>query len=81
MSACSSKRLVELTIQVLPNMRNAHSFDLFHHTVAKKLTKCKFLKDPFNPRKSKSQNYSTVHLIDGITSEAQDSHPTTCQNH
>ena len=94
MSAFSSKRLVELTIQVLQNMRNAHSFDLFYHIVAKKSTKCKFLKDPFNPRKSKSQNYSTVHLyiidgitsetvhlIDGITSEAQDSHPTTCQNH
>ena len=78
MSACSHKRLAELTIQVLQNMR--HSFNSFYNTVAKKSTECKFLKDPINPRKKKSPNYSTMHLVDGTTNEAQDFHPTTCQD-
>ena len=38
MSACSSKRLGELTIQVLQNMRKEHSFNSFYVTVAKKST-------------------------------------------
>ena len=67
----SSKMLPELTIQVLQNMRNERSFNSFYNTVAKKSTECKFIKDPINPRKRKSPNYSTMHLVDGTTSEAQ----------
>ena len=74
MSACSSKRLAELTIQVLQNMRNEHSFNSFCDTVAKKSTECEFIKDSINPRKGKSPNYSTVHLVDGTSSEEQDFH-------
>ena len=80
MSACSSKRLPELTIQVLQNMRNERSFNSFYDTSAKKSTECQFITDPINPRKRKPPNYSTIHLVDGITSEAQDFHPTTCQD-
>ena len=68
MSACNSKRLVELTIQAIRNMRKEHSFNSFYDTVAKKSTECKFIKDPINPRKRKSPNYSTMHLVDGTTS-------------
>ena len=67
-SACSSKRLAELTIQILQNMRNKLSFNSFYDNVAK------------NPRKRKLPNYSTIHLVDGTTSEAQGFHPTTCQD-
>ena len=63
--------LAELTIQVPQNMRNEHSFNSFYNTVAKKSTECKFIKDPINPRKRKSSNYSTMHLVDGTTREAQ----------
>ena len=80
MSACSSKRLAELTIQVLQNMRNRHLFNSFYDTIAKKSAECEFIKDPINPRKRKPPNYSTMHLVDGTTSEAQDVHPTTCQD-
>ena len=80
MSACSSKRLAELTIQVLQNMRDEHSFNSFDDTVANKSTECEFIQDPFNPRERKWPNYSTVNLVNGTTSEAQDFHPTTCQD-
>ena len=60
-------------------MRNQHSFNSFYNTVAKKSTECEFMKDLVNPRKIKSPNYSTMHLVDGTTSEAQDFHPRTCQ--
>ena len=66
-SSCSSKRLAELTIQILQNMRNKLSFNSLYDNVAK------------NPRKRKLPNYSTIHLVDGTTSEAQDFHLTTCQ--
>ena len=49
MSACSSKRLAELTIQVLQNTRNKHSFNLFYDTVVKKSAECKFFKDLIVP--------------------------------
>ena len=61
-------------------MGNEHSFNSFYDTVAKKLIEYKFIKDPINPRKRKLPNYSTMHLVDGTTSEAQDFHPTTCQD-
>ena len=80
LSAYSSKRLVELTIQVLQNMNSEHSFNSFCNTVAKKSTECKFIKDPINPRKRKSPNYFTMHLVDGTASEAKNSHPTRCQD-
>ena len=79
-SACRSKRLAELTIQVLQNLRNEHSFNSFYHTVAKKSTECEFIEDSINPRNRKSLNYSTTHFVDGTTSEAQDFHPTTWQD-
>ena len=56
MSACSSKRLAELTIHTLQNMRNGHSFNSFYDTFAKKSREYKFIKDPINPRKRKSPN-------------------------
>ena len=62
-------------------MRNEHSFDSFCNTVAKKSTECEFIKDPINPRKRKSPSYSTMFLVDGTTTEAQDFHPTTCPDH
>ena len=49
MSACSSKRLAELTIQVLRNTRNKHSFNLFYDTVVKKSAEWKFFKDLIVP--------------------------------
>ena len=61
-------------------MRNEHSFNSFYDTVAKKSTECEFVKDPINPRKRKSPNYSTIHLADSTTSEVQDFHPTTSQD-
>ena len=45
-SACNSKRLAELNIQVLQNMRYQHSFNSFYDTAAKKSTECEFVKDP-----------------------------------
>ena len=68
------------TIQVLQNMRNEQSRNSFYNTVAKKSTECEFIKDPINPRKRKSPNYSTIHLVDGTNSETQDFHLTTCQD-
>ena len=62
-------------------MKNKHWFSSFYNTIAKKSTECKFIKDPINPRKRKSSDYSTMHLFDGTTSEAQDLHPTTWQDH
>ena len=46
LSACNSKRLAELNIQVLQNMRYQHSFNSFYDTAAKKTTECEFVKDP-----------------------------------
>ena len=46
LSACNSKRLAELNIQVLQNMRYQHSFNSFYDTAAKKSTECEFVKDP-----------------------------------
>ena len=66
MSACTSKRLAKLTIQLLQNMRNDHSFNSFCDTVVKKSTECEFIKDPINPRKRKSPNYSTMHLVEPL---------------
>ena len=57
-------------------MRNGHSFNSFCDTVAKKSTECEFIKDRINPRKGKSPNYSTMLLVDGTTSKAQDFYPT-----
>ena len=74
------KRLAELTFQVLQNMRSGHLFNSFYDTVAKKSAEYEFIKDPINLRKRKSSNYSTMHLVDGTTSETQDSHPKTCQD-
>ena len=48
-------------------------------SVTKKST-CEFIKDPSNPRKRKSPNYSTIHLADGTTREAHHFYPTTCQD-
>ena len=61
-------------------MRHEHSFNSFYNTVAKESTECEFIKDPINPRKRKSLNYFTMHLLDGTTSEAQNFHPITCQD-
>ena len=66
MSACTSKRLAKLTIQLLQNMRNDHSFNSFCDTVVKKSTECEFIKDLINPRNRKSPNYSTVHLVEPL---------------
>ena len=66
--------------QVLQNMRNKYSSNSFYDTVAKMSTECDFIKDPINTRKRKSKNYSTMQPVDGITSEVQDFHPTTCQD-
>ena len=60
MSACSSKRWAELTIQVLQNMKNEHLFNSFYDSVVKKSTECGFIKDPINPRKREPPNYSTM---------------------
>ena len=46
----------------------------------KKSTECEFIKDPINPRKRKSPNYSTMRRVDGTAREAQDFHQTTCQD-
>ena len=66
--------------QDLQNMRNEYSSNSFYDNVAKMSTECDFIKDPINTRKRKSKNYSTMQTVDGITSEVQDFHPTTCQD-
>ena len=80
MSACSSKSLAEMTIKVLQSMRREQSFNSFYDTVTKKSTDYEFIKEAVNPRKRKSPNYLTMHLVDGATNQTPEFHPTTCKD-
>ena len=70
--------------------KNKKTTNLFHYSsiykwgdqlkTAKRKTECEFIQHSNDPRKRKSSNCSTMHLVDGTTSEAHDFYPTACQD-
>ena len=77
MSACNSKRNVELTISVLEKMRCDGSFNQFYDATQMKAKSHHFSKDPIVPLKRKAPNYSILQFIDGYSSETPAHHPDT----
>ena len=65
MSATSSKRLANLTIDVFQGMRNENNFNLLYDAICKKAKNHSFIGEPLLQRKRTVPNYSSFHLVDG----------------
>ena len=65
MPACSSKRVIELTLKALTNLRYEEFFNMLYDTTVKKAKEYNFVKDPSKPRKRKAPKYSILQYFDG----------------
>ena len=80
MSACNSKRNVELTISVLEKMRCDSSFSQFYDPTQMIAKSHHFIKDPIIPCKRKATKYSILQFIDGHSNETPAHHPDTSRD-
>ena len=65
MSACSSKRLANLTIQTLETLRNEERYENFCETVLMTAKLHQFVNPPTLKRKQRAPNYSTLQFVEG----------------
>ena len=65
MSACSSKRLANLTIQTLETLRNEERYENFYETVLKTAKLHQFVNPPTLKRKRRAPNYSILQFVEG----------------
>ena len=65
MSATSSKRLANFTIEVFESLRNEESFNMLYNTICEKAKHHYFVAAPVLPRKRRAPNYSIIHFLDG----------------
>ena len=65
MSACSSKRLANLTIQTLGTLRNEEQYENFYETVLMMAKLHQFVNPPTLKRKRTASNYSTLQFVEG----------------
>ena len=66
MSACSSKRLANLTIQTLETLRNEERYENFYETVLKTAKLHQFVNPPTLKRKQRAPSYSTLQFVEGL---------------
>ena len=75
MSACSSKRLANLTIQTLKTLRNEERYENFYETVLKTAKLHQFVNPPTLKRKRRAPNYSILQFIEGPYQSEEAHHP------
>ena len=63
MSACSSKRLANLTMQTLETLRNEERYENFYETVLKTAKLHQFVNPPTLKRKQRAPSYSTLQFV------------------
>ena len=83
MSALSSQRLANLTIQTIQGMRKAEHFKLFFD-LAKQKSKRYDVEDPILPRKRRKPKYSILQYVDGHEEASRDTEafsPSTAEDH
>ena len=77
MSACSSKRLANLTIQTLETLRNEERYENFYETVLKTAKLHQFVNPPTLKRKRRAPNYSILQFIEGLYQSEEAHHPSS----
>ena len=77
MSACSSKRLANLTIQTLETLRNEERYENFYETVLKTAKLHQFVNPPTLKRKRRAPNYSILQFIEGSYQSEEAHHPSS----
>ena len=65
MSACSSKRLANLTIQTLETLRNEELYGNFYETVLETAKLHQFVNRPTLKRKRRAPSYSVLQFVEG----------------
>ena len=65
MSACSSKRLANLTIQTLETLRNEELYGNFYETVLETAKLHQFANRPTLKRKRRAPSYSVLQFVEG----------------
>ena len=79
MSANDSKKVAELVVSVLENMRNEESFNLIFDAIETKAKNHAFVEEAVLARKRKTPNYSILEFIEGHQSNERPHHPGTPQ--
>ena len=77
MSATSSKRLENFTIEVFESLRNEESFNMLYNTICEKAKHHYFVAAPVLPRKRRAPNYSIIHFLDGYGQGSEAHNPKT----
>ena len=77
MSACSSKRLANLTIQTLETLRNEERYENFYETVLKTAKLHQFVNPPTLKRKRRAPNYSILQFVEGSYQSEEAHHPSS----
>ena len=77
MSACSSKRLANLTIQTLETLRNEEWYENFYETVLKITKLHQFVNPPILKRKRRAPNYSILQFTEGSYQSEEARHPSS----
>ena len=75
MSACSSKRLANLTMQTLETLRNEERYENFYETVLKTAKLHRFVNPPTLKRKRRASNYSILQFVEGSYQSEEARHP------
>ena len=77
MSACSSKRLANLTIQTLETLGNEERYENFYETVLKTAKLHQFVKPQTLKRKQRAPNYSILQFVEGSCQSEEAHHPSS----
>ena len=80
LSEASTKRLADLTIQILKSRRSEEHFRLFQ-VVLKKVKGHPFADDPILSKKRKSPNYTILQYIEGYGQSDKEYHPDSPETH
>ena len=75
MSACSSKRLANLTMQTQETLQNEERYENFYKTVLKTAKLHQFVNPPTLKRKRKAPNYSILQFVEGSYQSEEARHP------
>ena len=78
MSAVGSKRVANLTIDVIEGIRNEETFNMMYLNEA---TKFSFVDEPVLKRKRKAPNYSILQYVEGCQSTASSHYPENPRDH
>ena len=77
MSACRSKRLANLTIQTLENLRNEEGYENFYETVLKTAKLHQFVNPPTLKRNRRAPNYCILQFVEGSCQSEEAHHPSS----